>query len=298
MHHAELRIPVPGGHLAVRDHGGTGRHIVLIHDVGDNCVQWDRLAPLLAEHAHVLSIDLRGHGQTTANLVNLEQIPDDFAAVATYIGAEKLVLVGHHWGGDLGALVGHRRPDIVEALCVIDSPFTLPVDQYRELLEYVAEPEVIDSVVRRLVLGQTGLGPVQLGNFIDATAAVVSNDWLNPPMTPEDALEFVTRSIHHGPGQLWTRIPTRETLLTYTQRAFQVGHIGIEQLFSASWALWVFQPADGEFTTGEPVLTDDATRPSGWAIRPLPGGTHCWFTHAWAVRDALVKMLATLPAND
>lgn len=294
MRPAELRVPVEGGHLAVRDHGGAGRHVVLVHEVCDNSTQWDNLAPLLARHAHVLSVDLRGHGQTTAGMSDLSQLPDDFAALARHLGGN-LVLVGHHWGGDLCAYIADELPHLIDALCVIDSPIALSAGEAYELVEYVAQEPVLDTVVSRLALGHTGLGSVQLGNFIDATAAVVANDWMNPPMTAEEAMTLVTRSIHHGPGSLWTRVPTRETLeaftRNYTRRRFTLDHFTDQP-----WPVWILQPTDGDYGSNAPALQKLVTDRPGWAMRHLPGGAHCWFTQPEAVCDVLARLLHELPA--
>lgn len=295
MQPADLRIPVAGGHLAIRDHGGTGRHVVLIHDVGDNCTQWDKLAPLLARHARVLSIDLRGHGQTTATLHHLDQLLDDFAAMAKLLAIERFVLVGHHWGGNVGALLADHHPDLVDALCVIDSPIMLPALQYRELLDYISQESVIDSVVERLALGVTGVGEVQLGNFVDATSAVVANDWLNPPMTSAEAESLIRRSIHHGPGELWARVPTRETVVSYVRGALGVRPFTLERFAEEPWPVWILQPADGDYTSGVKMLDELAGRLPGWAAEQIPGGSHCWFTHPRAVCDTLSYLLSVLP---
>ena len=295
MRPAELRVPVEGGHLAVRDHGGTGRHVVLVHEVCDNSAQWDNLAPLLAQHAHVVSIDLRGHGQTTAAMGDLGQVARDFAALADHLGGS-LVLVGHHWGGDICAYVADELPHLIDALCVIDSPISLSAGEARELVDYVAQKPVLDTVVSRLALGRTGLGPVQLGNFIDATAAVVANDWINPPMTAEEALTLITRSIHHGPGILWTRVPTRETLEAYTRHSTR-RRFSLDHFTDQPWPVWILQPTDGDYPSNAPALQELVTGRPGWAMRHLPGGAHCWYTHPEAVCNTLARLLDDLPAT-
>ena len=295
MEPAELRIAVAGGHLAARDHGGSGHHVLLVHDVGDNAAQWDRLAPLLTPYAHVVSFDLRGHGQTTAALTGLDQIADDVVAFAAHCGVERFVLVGHQWGGDVVALVAERHPELVAALCTIDAPINLPRDQYHQLVEYVAQSSVIDSLVARLSLGRTGLGEVQLGNFIDATAAVIANDWLNPPMTAEEAVAGVARSIHHGPGLLWARVPTRETVVAYTRGAMRGRLQALSDFVDRPWPVWILQPSEGDYSAAFDSLASLAARQPGWVAELLPGGTHCIFTHPLEVSDILSDLLRGLP---
>lgn len=50
--------------IALRDYGGTGSPVLLLHGAGGNLAYWDPVAPLLAGHHRVVAVDLRGHGRS------------------------------------------------------------------------------------------------------------------------------------------------------------------------------------------------------------------------------------------
>ena len=66
MGRQESRVPVSGGDLAVVDYGGSGPDVILIHSVGHCSAVWEDVAAALGEDAHVVALDLRGHGQSSA----------------------------------------------------------------------------------------------------------------------------------------------------------------------------------------------------------------------------------------
>jgi pimeloyl-ACP methyl ester carboxylesterase len=76
----QIRIPVDGGHLAAIDHGGPGRPMLLVHGSGHNAAAWNALAAHLAPRYRIVALDLRGHGQSTAESTTAEQYWRDLAA--------------------------------------------------------------------------------------------------------------------------------------------------------------------------------------------------------------------------
>ena len=97
----------------VRDSGGEGKPVVLIHGLGFGQRSWDRLAPRLsAEGLRVVSYDLRGHGGSdAAGDYSPSSFEEDFAAILEELGLEKPVLVGHSLGGTtaLSYAASHNR---------------------------------------------------------------------------------------------------------------------------------------------------------------------------------------------
>lgn len=93
--------------LALREFPNeTGPLVVLVHGSGWHGQQFDRLAPALADLAHVLVPDLRGHGARPGRRGDVDyigQLEDDLTDL---VGAyrrpgQKLVMLGHSSGGGL-----------------------------------------------------------------------------------------------------------------------------------------------------------------------------------------------------
>ncbi len=108
-------------------HGGEGKPLLLLHGYPETHVMWHLTAPGLAEHFHVVCMDLRGYGESSKP----ESAPDhstyskramarDCVEVMESLGYKSFFAAGH----DRGARVTHRMaldyPERMQAACVID----------------------------------------------------------------------------------------------------------------------------------------------------------------------------------
>jgi pimeloyl-ACP methyl ester carboxylesterase len=98
--------------------------LVLVH--GWTCFH-GHLAPQAAHFGperRVVSVDLRGHGQSdVAGPFTIEQFADDVAWLSEQLGLERLVAIGHSMGGNVVVQLAATRPDLARAAVAIDSPF-------------------------------------------------------------------------------------------------------------------------------------------------------------------------------
>ncbi|MEM7408185.1 MAG: alpha/beta hydrolase [Pseudomonadota bacterium] len=100
------------------------RTVLLLHGGAAHAHWFDFAVTLLADRYRVLSLDLRGHGDS-------EWAPDgrygyaryaaDVAAFIDALGTGPVGLVGHSMGGMVALLTASRHADRVSALTVIDS---------------------------------------------------------------------------------------------------------------------------------------------------------------------------------
>ncbi len=107
------RIEVNGIEINCR-HGGNpnGAPMLLLHGYPQCLVEWHKLAPLLAEHFHVVATDLRGYGDSDKppaadgdyTVYCKRQTADDQVRAMRHLGHEAFHVVGH----DRGARVAHR----------------------------------------------------------------------------------------------------------------------------------------------------------------------------------------------
>jgi pimeloyl-ACP methyl ester carboxylesterase len=100
-----------GGHIFARKYlKDSETTIILLHGVLSNSYFFNKMSGLLrdAANAEVISIDLRGHGQSSGRRGDVDyigQYSDDLAEVVTTIREEKpnnkIILAGHSMGGGI-----------------------------------------------------------------------------------------------------------------------------------------------------------------------------------------------------
>jgi 3-oxoadipate enol-lactonase len=118
-------IPVRDGtRLAYRLTKGNGSgRVVLIHSLAMDGSFWDRVVPLLQEHADVLVYDCRGHGQSdkAKGPYTVELFADDLADLLDHIGWRSATICGASMGGTVAVAFAAAYPDRVDALGLFDT---------------------------------------------------------------------------------------------------------------------------------------------------------------------------------
>ncbi|GAA3247898.1 alpha/beta hydrolase [Pseudonocardia petroleophila] len=103
--------------LAVRDFGGDGPPILLLHGLMGCAATWEPVARWLTAHGRVLGLDARGHGRSgAAGPWTVERMAADAAGVLD----GPATVIGHSMGGLHGIALAAARPDLVRALVVED----------------------------------------------------------------------------------------------------------------------------------------------------------------------------------
>lgn len=112
------------GTFAVRDSGGTGRAVVLLHGWPESSHCWQPVLTLLPrEGFRYLRPDLRGLGDSerTDGLLpyHKNSLARDVLAVLDALSVETAVLVGHDWGGIVAQELALLAPDRVRGLALL-----------------------------------------------------------------------------------------------------------------------------------------------------------------------------------
>ncbi|GIG63289.1 hypothetical protein Lfu02_76610 [Longispora fulva] len=102
----------------MKDFGGAGAPIVLLHGLMGRARAWTGTADWLTAHGHVLALDSRGHGDAPPGPYDTDTRVEDVVRVLEDVGPA--VLVGHSMGGMTAWQVAGRRPDLVRGIVVID----------------------------------------------------------------------------------------------------------------------------------------------------------------------------------
>jgi pimeloyl-ACP methyl ester carboxylesterase len=119
--------------LAVHDLGGRGPVLLCSHATGFHGHVWQPMAELLADRFHVLAVDYRGHGHSTApasGSFSWEGFGDDATAVVEALDLRGCVGVGHSMGGAALVMAELARPGSFAALALFE-PILIPRDPNR-----------------------------------------------------------------------------------------------------------------------------------------------------------------------
>ena len=101
----DLSVDAGGYRVAVRDWGGDGPPLVLLHGGGGNLESFAVLAPMLVDDFHVVAYDFFGHGRSETPSTFAPDLPQrELAAVVEALGLRRPLLAG----SSLGAGVAKR----------------------------------------------------------------------------------------------------------------------------------------------------------------------------------------------
>ena len=114
-------VAVPGvGEMFIREAGRRDAPtVVLLHGwMFPSDLNWWTCYRPLAEVAHVIAVDHRGHGRglRPSEPFRLSDAADDVAALLHHLGTAPAVAVGYSMGGPVAQLLWRRHPDVVRGL--------------------------------------------------------------------------------------------------------------------------------------------------------------------------------------
>ncbi|GAA1582390.1 hypothetical protein GCM10009789_40190 [Kribbella sancticallisti] len=105
-----------GMRIAVRDYGGTGKPILLLHGAGRTLTDWSPMAEHLIRGHRVVAMDLRNHGRSGDGPWTWEGVLADVRSVVTALGLDRPAVVGHSLGGMVAAMYGADEVDCAGAV--------------------------------------------------------------------------------------------------------------------------------------------------------------------------------------
>ena len=107
---------------------GQGPPVILLHGFGASAYSWRYLAPALAEHHRVFTLELKGYGLSDKPADGKYAISDQADLVAAFIRTRDLhdlVVMGHSMGGGVTLMtyfkVAEDNPGRIKRLVLIDS---------------------------------------------------------------------------------------------------------------------------------------------------------------------------------
>ena len=108
--------------LAVRELGGAGAPLVVLHGLLGSARNWQSAGVALAARGHrVLAPDLRNHGVSPwGDDCSYAALAGDVVACLERLALGPVHLVGHSMGGKAAMRLAVARPDLVARLTIVD----------------------------------------------------------------------------------------------------------------------------------------------------------------------------------
>lgn len=129
---------------------GEGPPVVFIHGLGGTQGIWHGVMRAMAQHHHVVALDLRGHGRSQGRgRFTIEGWAKDVQKLLRHLELPAVTVVGHSLGSLIAQQLAHSAPDAVDQLVLVGgiSYFQPPTaDAYRERADLV-EAEGLDVLV-------------------------------------------------------------------------------------------------------------------------------------------------------
>jgi pimeloyl-ACP methyl ester carboxylesterase len=118
-------VDLSGYRMAYRQWGATDQAeaIVLVHGITSSSLSWIRVAPRLAEHARVIAVDLKGHGDSDRppGGYRLADQAREVAGLVRSLDLRSIRLIGHSWGGAISAILASET-DLPISRVVLEDP--------------------------------------------------------------------------------------------------------------------------------------------------------------------------------
>ena len=120
-------VQVDGLKIAYESAGAGDRPVVFVHGIFGNRGYYASQVAHLAGRHRVLSIDLRGHGDSeVASSVSVEAFARDVIGVLEAAGTGPAVLCGHSIMGAVALDIADRRPELVRGVVMLDGVIFFP----------------------------------------------------------------------------------------------------------------------------------------------------------------------------
>jgi len=232
----ELGLELPHLRLAAQVWGDPQLpRLLALHGWLDNAASFDRLAPLLCGHFHIVAIDLPGHGRSghrpPGTWYHYVDYLGDTLAAAEALGWTQFGLLGHSLGGAVASMLAAASPQRIERLFLIEAlgPLTAEVEQTLTLLQ-------------RAISQRHGL-PAKALRVFSSEAEAAQTRAKAGDLSLEAAQIMVARGIKSAPGGGFVWSSDARLTLTSPQRYIEAQVLAVLDELRVPTQLILAQPA-------------------------------------------------------
>ncbi len=213
---ADLFLTVNALRLHLRDWGGEGRPLILIHGLASNAKIWDWVAPILAKEFRVVALDQRSHGLSespaSSDGYGFDSVCSDLRGVVVELKIDQPILVGHSWGASVALEYAARYPNGVGGAVMVDGGFLTMGKRmtWPEAEARLAPPKLAGTPAAALIerikamAGERfsdSLLDIVLGNF-----EILPDDTVRPHLAFDSHMKIVRAMWEENAEQLYPQV--------------------------------------------------------------------------------------------
>lgn len=121
---------------------------LLVHNAGGDHRMMEPTAEYCAHLGKVVSMDLRGHGQSDApeQDYTLDAFAEDIAAFCKQKQLQKCVYIGLNYGANVGYVLAQKHPQFLSALILIEPPILMDPWTAEAVRESIEDLKTMDEI--------------------------------------------------------------------------------------------------------------------------------------------------------
>jgi pimeloyl-ACP methyl ester carboxylesterase len=129
-----------GIRLGYQEAGRGDPPVMLVHGMRCDHRHMSALFDHLSATHRVINVDLRGHGASDApdSEYTNEELAGDLAFLASHLGLERPVMIGHSFGGSVALYLAATHPELVSGLVLLDSGVRSTAEKEAEMGAMIA----------------------------------------------------------------------------------------------------------------------------------------------------------------
>lgn len=210
-------IAVRGLHLHVREWTGAGLPFVLLHGLASNCRTWEAVARYLNAAGHpVITVDQRGHGLSDKPETGyeFEEVTADLKALLHKLEfAQRPILAGQSWGGNVVLDFAVRYPDAACGIVLVDGGFielsARPGATWEKISVELRPPNLLGTprsvLAARFREWHPGWSDEGIENSL-ANFETLPDGTVRPWLTLDRHMQILRALWEHHPSQLYARV--------------------------------------------------------------------------------------------
>ncbi|MDE2143962.1 MAG: alpha/beta hydrolase [Elusimicrobia bacterium] len=189
------------GPVHLRDWGGSGAPVLLLHGMAAHSHWWDGVAPRWNGSLRAAAVEFRGHGDSDwseTGVYSADLWLEDIETARRALGWERFILCGHSMGARMALNYAERHPGRLRGVAAVDFLPELRADRPSRFSRAGGRPQPVyptqdDAVARfRLEPGGTTMAPEEMRRLGQESVRPSGAGWswkfdwrcLSIPITP------------------------------------------------------------------------------------------------------------------